>query len=746
MELYFEKISKYERKQEPVSVSIPFAEGRLDDPERLMVRDGDRRLPIQSHVLATWENGSVKWLLVHFQPDLPGNADKTLSFEIADPAVDALRPETEVRVEETDDGVSVDTGPLGFRIPREGFQPFTDVILNGKRLWNGRAFEGFHMRYAGQLLSTESGPVELEVIETGPLRAVVLVRGKHRREDGGGFMELRGRVTAYSGKSYVEVEHAFMHTEDEGKLALEELRLDVRPPVRGTPRLALGEGYYGTQIREGTEPLELSLDAETILYQSNEHYVDCFYGDFWADWREEDAGVALSIHQAHQNFPKALRVAPEGITGSLFPSDAPPATVYQGMGKTHRMLVHVHDGTIPLEEISARSLQFQLPDRPALPRAWVRENNPWGMSLFPERIPDRLLVKLIQAHTSRPAALGMFHFGDAPDAGYTDQGRGRGLTVWVNNEYDRTHACTLFYGLIGERLTLESGLVAARHWLDVDLCHRSDDPLRHGGLVVHSAHHVSGSVTPSHEWVEGLLDYYHLTGRREGLEAARMIAENVLRHLRKPTMREPGASSAREGGWALRTLVAMVQETGEERYRSEARRIVDQYLAWHKQFGGMLAPYTSHSMPRVPFMIAIAANSLARYLLIEDDDRVERLIVETADDLIEHCLGPGGILYYKELPSLRRPAPTVHVIETFTHAYRLTKDRRYLEVAARQFAAFMERFGGGGGGGPRRLIEDGAVIRGHGGGRTFAASYTSLILFADAAAEEGLLDWVEYPG
>ena len=71
MELYFEKISKYDRAREPVSVSIPFAEGSLDDPKRFVVRDGDQRLSIQSHVLATWENGSVKWLLVHFQPDLP---------------------------------------------------------------------------------------------------------------------------------------------------------------------------------------------------------------------------------------------------------------------------------------------------------------------------------------------------------------------------------------------------------------------------------------------------------------------------------------------------------------------------------------------------------------------------------------------------------------------------------------------------------------------------------------------------
>ena len=66
----------------------------------------------------------------------------------------------------------------------------------------------------------------------------------------------------------------------------------------------------------------------------------------------------------------------------------------------------------------------------------------------------------------------------------------RARAVWVNNEYDRAHACTLYYGLSGLRHVPDSGLAAARHWLDVDICHYSTDPLRHGGIVLHSAYHV----------------------------------------------------------------------------------------------------------------------------------------------------------------------------------------------------------------------------------------------------------------
>ena len=317
----------------------------------------------------------------------------------------------------------------------------------------------------------------------------------------------------------------------------------------------------------------------------------------------------------------------------------------------------------------------------------------------------------------------------------------------MNNEYDRPHACALYYALTGQRRVLDSALVSGRHWLDVDLCHYSPDPLIDGGLKIHTRYHVTGGVTPSHEWTEGLLDLYFLTGRTEALDAARSVAENILRHLEQPSMRTPGATSVREGGWALRALVGMWIGTGEERWREASRRLVTMYLDWFDAYGALLAPYTSHSMPRVPFMISLTANSFARYLLIEPQgelaERVKQLIVDTVDDMLAHCLGPDGIAYYKELPSLRRTAPTYHLLEALTHAYRITGDETYLKVANRQFAAMSQDTGVALR--PKVADDSGAVIDGEGGGRIFADKYTSLLLFAGAATPLGFLDWYEYP-
>ena len=171
------------------------------------------------------------------------------------------------------------------------------------------------------------------------------------------------------------------------------------------------------------------------------------------------------------------------------------------------------------------------------------------------------------------------------------------------------------------------------------------------------------------------------------------------------------------------------------------------YLDWFDAYGALLAPYTSHSMPRVTFMISLTANSFARYLLIEQDgelaERVKHLIVDTVDDMLAHCMGPDGVAFYKELPSLRRTAPTYHLLEALTHAYRITGDESYLKVAARQFAAMGQDTGVRS---RAKFADDsGAVIDGEAGGRIFAAKYTSLLLYAGAATPLGLLDWYEYP-
>ena len=150
----------------------------------------------------------------------------------------------------------------------------------------------------------------------------------------------------------------------------------------------------------------------------------------------------------------------------------------------------------------------------------------------------------------------------------------------------------------------------------------------------------------------GVLDYYHLTGKREAREKAISIADNMIRHLESPKFSRAGGQQARETGWAMRGLIAVYIETREEKYLDACRRIAEQFIEWKEKWGALLAPYTAHTLVRVPFMISIAINALHRYYTATGDDRIPSLIVEEMGDLLDHCVMPDGRFFYKELPSL----------------------------------------------------------------------------------------------
>lgn len=751
--LLFEKVCRYARQAEPVTVSIPFGPGRLRPEQCVVVRQDGSCLPVQTRSLGVWPDGSVRWLLVDLQPDLPGNAGATLTFNVANRSA-PVESSAAVSARRTPSGIAVDTGAVSFLVPRRGFFPVTDVKLRANDHAWPQPFRGFILTASGRTVDTAASDCELDIEESGPLRVVILVSGKHR-DAAGAWIDFRGRLTAYAGKPYIEVEHQFVHNEMEPEIHLASLVLKMVPQVTGQTRRAIGEGYYRTQVDErvGADNSSLArlIDADLILRESFEHFVDCFYGDFWADWRDERGGVAVSIHQAHQNFPKGLIVDPSGILCQLYPGNGAPAAIRQGMAKTQRILLHFHGPSEPLEQISLRSLQFQLPDRPALPHVWMAANDPWGDGLCGEVVGPRMLGELFARFMDRRTALGMMHFGDAPDAGYSQQGRGVGQTVWINNEYDHAHICAQFYFQTGERAALESSLAAARHWQDVDLCHFSADPLQHGGLWAHAACHAPaagtpGGVTPSHEWVNGFLDYYFLTGRREGLDSAVSVAENVLRQVDREVMRDVAQLSVRELGWALETFVAMAMGTGEQRWKDAADEVVGRLLRWHEAFASFLAPYTSHSMPRVPFMIAITGNSLAHYTRLKPVKRIDEIIVSMTDDLIDHVRGPDGIFVYKEFPSLHRPFVPPQILQLLTHAWRITGDLRYLRIGVKQLAYFLRQPS------PARDFSKtvdpcGAVLLGFSSssGSTFAFNYPGLAAFSAVARRSGLLKWLEYP-
>jgi len=256
--------------------------------------------------------------------------------------------------------------------------------------------------------------------------------------------------------------------------------------------------------------------------------------------------------------------------------------------------------------------------------------------------------------------------------------------------------------------------------------------------VMHiNGHVIGGKIICSHQWVEGLLDYYHFTGDKTAYETAIGIGENVLRLLATPEFQKSGETSARETGWALRTMVALYQETGEQRWLEKCDWIVGHFADWENTYGHWLAPYTDNTTIRVPFMISIAIVSLMRYYRVDPQERIKGMILRAVDDLLENCITETGLFYYKELPSLTRQGSNPIILEALSIAYELSGDIRYLEAGLPTWQLTIQSKDTGSGGG-KTAVGD-AVLMGGPGPKGFAQSFPPVMAYYKTASEAGLI-------
>lgn len=745
-ELFFEKISHYDRPQEPVTVGIPFPRGALSRAEQFALYDGAAEVYCQKSVTGSWDDGSIRWLLVHSLLDLPGGSGKAFRFAIEDETRAQPAPAAALKVVDGEQEVVLDTGPLQLAVGKPRADLIRSVTLRGERLWDEVSWPGFSViDEQGTAFGTAGDDAaRVEIEERGPLRVTLSITGRHR---GGadGFLDYVIRIHAWAGKPYVALQYQFINREEQPRVAVREVHLKGRLSARdGSVRLTSGEGHYRTNKVVSEREVELGVDTAKMLRDASEHQDECFFGDFWVDWNGPRGGVTLTIRQAQQNFPKKLRATPDSLEAFLYPRGEHDLVLHQGVAKTHELLFHFHPPDLGVDEISRRSLQFQLPDHPVLASDWYREAGVWE-DVFSGRRYGRLEALICDVIDTRPIGLGILSFGDEGTYGYTWQGRGDGKVVWLNGEYDIPHLMFLQYARTGARRFLETGRATAQHWVDVDFCHHSPDPLQRGGLMMHSADHVTAGVTVSHQWVEGFFDYYHLTGKREAWDAAIAIGENYLRHIQAEQYRQVGRYQARDLGWMLKALVALYRESGQTRFLEAGTGIVERFKEWQRSMGGFLAPYTDHAQIRVPFMIAIAVNALKVYHQATGDDSVKELILNEVDALLEHALLDNGLFYYKEFPSVQHPIFNGLALEALACAYRLSGDRDYILKGMRTLESILINMNfqlvvspGG-----KKTVVDGGIFKETlpvpPGGQSYGTTIGPLIHFLVAADELDLL-------
>lgn len=169
-----------------VAFGVPWPRGTLERDTTLRLADASGSpVPAQTWPLAFWPDGSVKWTGVAVA-GAPGLGDR-LTLSVGAPAA----PASPLAVTEEANAFVIDAGAFVCRVPRSGSALVSSITVEGREIArSGRLVAVLETRSAeaGRRVTREedfTGSVERVTLEqSGPVRAVVKVEGRHRANSG----------------------------------------------------------------------------------------------------------------------------------------------------------------------------------------------------------------------------------------------------------------------------------------------------------------------------------------------------------------------------------------------------------------------------------------------------------------------------------------------------------------------------------------------------------------------------------
>lgn len=514
-----------------VSGGVPFAMGQLPPDAAVQLHDlGGTTWPIQTRPLATWEDGSVKWLLVTTQvPALAKGRQLWLEYgsSVAREAMSASR----VHVQDTPQAVTVSTGPLQFVVSKQRFTLFESAVVDRNR--DGVFAEDERLASAGDLVvkfrntefhsARDTQSYKLEVEESGPLRATLKASGWYRDAGGRGFCQFIVRLQAFAGLPQVRIYHTIIYTGYPANLyhgayedvrlpeneTVQEIRLDLPVTVAspGATLLTADERKrFAVPLDAVTTITQNSIEAYQYRRGDQPEAVEGAHHAGWVVVQQPQAGVMIGMRDAWQQFPNEWVVDPSAgvVRVKLWPASAgeldlqtgpeafgPDAAARGsafGLGKTHELWVGFLGASINPETAGGLAGLWQEPWLLTADPAWLHATDAWGTigGVQHERFPEHetMLEDLFAWADRQPKHFGwygMLNYGDtmtwyrkdAYDKSYDEWGwHPEGRWGWHNCEAVGSHGGA-FMSFV-RSLDLKYFRFAeakARHVMDVDTVH-----------------------------------------------------------------------------------------------------------------------------------------------------------------------------------------------------------------------------------------------------------------------------------
>ncbi len=199
-----------------VTFGVPWPRGAIKDSTQFHVRVEGEPRTTQTWVTARWPDGSVKWT-AHALPERSVEPSKRLELVPGDSTGPAVVDAITAR--EVDGGIEIETGPMRVRFGKIGSTRLIEDWTMGQTRCDGVELVGRFDDAAtdGRVESMQSRVQDVKLEQSGPVRAVVCVRGVHLTRAGRGALPFVARFYVTAGSGAIRLVHSFIFDLDEQK-------------------------------------------------------------------------------------------------------------------------------------------------------------------------------------------------------------------------------------------------------------------------------------------------------------------------------------------------------------------------------------------------------------------------------------------------------------------------------------------------------------------------------------------------
>lgn len=675
-----------------VTGGVPIPRGAAPSGSRFTLADeSGTDVPCQSAVLATWEDGSARWVLLDFQANPQRHATKGFRLRWGHhPAKDVLPAQPA----KATDGKSVSIRSGNVRIQAV---PHALVRISDR-------FD-VHLVLTDRHGARAEAMVNSAVIETaGPLRSTMALSGSFTAPGGGRIIDFRLRASVYAGLGQFYLEPQIIVNADTGMIShIRDLNLEIKP-VNGYRDARIGgiPGWQGTPSAQ--HPVRLfQTDDENYRLEGADGKGAQAPG--WMEIGDGEGCMAIALRDFWQQWPKSLEAAGESARVGLFPSF--DAGEFDHMEPWYKYDYLFESNTYRLRQGQSRRWQIwadlsgngehlvQSINQPLVPIANPQQaisTGEWG----PIAAAGTKGMEVYDAWAERLFEGYRNSIKEQRDYGAMNWGDwwGERQVNWGNHEYDTPLHLLIQFARTGDPKYFYVAERSVRHMAEVDVVHSVNDdlkayfsrwerpeyPSRPGMVHEHSVGHVGGfhpvekirelyvgkgigggnpnpylCLDPynlGHIWTLGMAHHYLLTGDPWVKETVERIGDNLMR------LTEDGqygsfkgtSHSGRISGWTMLALAGAHKINPTDRSLKAMRFIAEEALVEQNPVSGgwmyplpwghcncvSIADRKKGIHPHVGeagFITAVRLNGLAYYYRLTGDPRIPASLLHAVTNL-----------------------------------------------------------------------------------------------------------------